>query len=222
MKLLLSTFVSLLALSAAATAADVIVEDVAVAAQYDWSGVYVGVQGGYAWGDATIDDDLLIDDFDVETDGGFIGAHVSALWQMNQFVFGLEGEVNYGELDEERDTELPVGNFLGSEIDWFGSVSGKAGVALDRVLIYGTAGVAFADVETNQRFGALEFSESETSVGWTAGVGVDFAATDRIIVGAQYRYYDFGSEEFEPGAPFTDREQEVDLHTVSLKASYKF
>jgi outer membrane immunogenic protein len=46
--------------------------------------------------------------------------------------------------------------------------------------------------------------------------------TEQIIVGAQYRYYDFGSDDIDLPDPFSDITQDVDLHTVSLKASYKF
>jgi outer membrane immunogenic protein len=83
--------------------------------------------------------------------------------------------------------------------------------------------LAVGDVETGQDFGGGSFSQSETSVGWTAGGGVDYALTDQFVVGAQYRYYDFGSETFDnlPGG-FADRDQDVDLHTLSLKAGYKF
>lgn len=223
MKLLLSTLVSFLAFAAAAKAADVMTEDVAAPPRYDWSGFYVGLQGGGAWGAATVNDS--VDEVEVDLEGGFLGVHGGALWQMNQFVVGLEGEVNYSWADGELDAGGPPGgNFIGSEVAWFGSLNAKAGAALDRVLIYGTGGVAVGGVETSQRvpFLGVAFSERATSVGWTIGAGVDWAMTDKLIVGGQYRYYDFGSENFAPGGAFLARSQDVTLHTVGLRASYKF
>lgn len=53
-------------------------------------------------------------------------------------------------------------------------------------------------------------------------MGVDYALTDKFVVGAQYRYYDFGSENHEAPAPFNDRDQSVQPNTVGINLSCKF
>jgi outer membrane immunogenic protein len=215
MRILLRTGIVLAAmLGGPAYAADLAVSP----ASYDWSGYYIGVQGGGGWGESEIYapfDDVTID---VDIEGGFAGGHTGALWQFDTFVVGAEAEANASWIDGE--TEFAPLNLFNSEIEWFGSLSGKLGFALDRFLIYGTGGLAFGEIQTGQT-AASSFTESQTYFGWTAGAGIDYAVTDQIILGLQYRYYDFGEEDFTP-AGFDDRDQDVDLHTVSAKASYKF
>ena len=92
---------------------------------------------------------------------------------------------------------------------------------MDRVLVYGIGGVAFAGIDTSQAAGSA-FSETRTNVGWTVGAGVDYALTDKFVVGAQYRYYDFGSEHYDGSNGFVDRDQDTKLNTVGINLSYKF
>jgi outer membrane immunogenic protein len=80
-----------------AFAADEMVEIPVENAGYNWSGVYVGVQGGYGWGQADIVNEGVA--YDADLDGGFGGGHVAALWQFDRFVAGIEGEANYAGLD---------------------------------------------------------------------------------------------------------------------------
>ncbi len=214
-------------LTAGASAADIAMEPAPVPMMaaapnaFDWSGVYLGVQGGYGFGDSRIDDNGLSTlDHGVDTDGWFAGGVVGGLWQWNALVVGLEAEMNWSGID--GDNQIQPGNFIGTEINWFGSANAKLGYAWDRILFYGTGGVAFANIDTSQRFGALSFSNDENYVGWTVGAGIDYAATDNIIVGVQYRYYDFGSADFNAPAPFTPRDQDLDMHTVSAHVTYKF
>lgn len=51
-----------------------------------------------------------------------------------------------------------------------------------------------------------------------------YAMSDRFVLGAQYRHYDFGTESFTPppASPLFDRHEDVVMHTVSVTASYKF
>jgi outer membrane immunogenic protein len=212
------------AMSTAAAAADLIVEEsiaeVALAA-YDWSGVYIGAQAGWGAGAAIINDGIGLVDEEVDISGGFVGVNASALAQFDGFVLGVEGQVNWSNISGVGE-DLGGGNFLDSGVNWFGSIDLKAGVAADRALLYATAGIAAAEVSTGQDLFGTVFSNSDTAFGWTAGAGVDYAATDNVILGLQYRYYDFGDVDFDPPGGFTDRTQSTTLHTVAAKLSYKF
>ena len=187
---------------------------------FDWTGYYAGLQGGYGWGQS----DISVTEgapFSItyDVDGGFVGGHVAGLWQFDQAVLGAEAELNYSAIDGTAVSGL--GSIFRTDIKWFGSVDAKAGFAMDRVLVYGVGGVAFAGIETSQVAGA-SFASTRTNVGWTLGAGVDYALTDKFIVGAQYRYYDFGSEHYDVAEPFNDRDQDVKLNTVGVNLSYKF
>jgi outer membrane immunogenic protein len=232
MKHLVLSLAATTLLSGAALAADLPAYEpppVAVASPvvYDWTGFYVGAQGGWGWGDSEITDAFGIDpgDVDFDIDGGFLGGLAGAQWQWNWLVIGAEGEINWSEIDGEFDiADVPGGNFFNTDINWFGSVNAKLGLAFDRFMVYGTGGVSFANIETGQRVPgfAIAFEQDENYVGWTLGGGGDFALTQNIILGAQFRYYDFGDEDYSPGAPFTDRNQDVTLSTVSGHVTVKF
>jgi outer membrane immunogenic protein len=191
-------------------------------AYYDWSGFYIGVQGGWGWGESDIDDGLLLNE-SLDLEGFFIGGLAGAQWQWNWAVLGAEIEGNWADIDGDAAIPPPAGNEVTTDINAFGSLSGKLGVAWDRILLYGTGGLAVGNIETGQTVPAVAaFDQDETYIGWTAGGGVDFAATNNLILGVKYRFYDFGEEEFTTPAPFTDRDQDVHLHTVSGHATWKF
>jgi outer membrane immunogenic protein len=229
MSRLLASSAAIALLSTAAFAADLPlpVEPIPVAPvapPFSWTGFYIGGQGGYGWGESHIDDNGqtgLNTTFDV--DGWFAGGLAGAQYQWNQIVLGVEVEGNWSDVDGSD--QIGVGNFVSTDINAFGSLSGKLGFAWDRVLFYGTGGLAVGDISTEQNvpaLGGISFSQDATYWGWTAGGGIDFAVTDHIIIGAQYRYYDFGSEDFTPPAPFTSRDQDVTLNAVSGHLTVKF
>ena len=207
-------------LSMPAFAADPTVDVPMTAPGFDWTGYYAGLQAGYGWGQSDISG-TEGEPFSVspDIDGGFVGGPVAGLWQFDQAVIGAEAELNYSSVSGT--TEAEPGNNFGTDIKWFGSVNAKAGYAMDRVLVYGIGGVAFAGIETSQSAGSA-FSETRTNVGWTLGAGVDYALTDKFVVGAQYRYYDFGSEHYDGSADFVGRDQDTKLNTVGINLSYKF
>ncbi|QPC93349.1 outer membrane protein [Mesorhizobium sp. INR15] len=217
-RLVVATAGFLAALAVPAFAADPAATLPMTAPGFDWTGYYAGLQAGYGWGQSEITG-FDGGPFSVSPDlsGGFIGGHVAGLWQFDQAVIGGEADLNYARIDGNAD--LGVGNPLGTKINWFGSVNAKAGFSMDRMLVYGIGGIAFAGIETSQ---APSLAETKTSVGWTIGAGVDYALTDKFVVGAQYRYYDFGSEHFDTPDPFVDRDQNVKLNTVGVNLSYKF
>lgn len=210
----------LAALSMPAFAADPTVDVPMTAPGFDWTGYYAGLQAGYGWGQSDISG-TEGEPFSVspDVDGGFVGGHVAGLWQFDQAVIGAEADLNYSAVDGT--TEAEPGNNFGTDIKWFGSVNAKAGYAMDRVLVYGIGGIAFAGIETSQASGSA-FSQTRTNVGWTVGAGVDYALTDKFVVGAQYRYYDFGSEHYDGSADFVGRDQDTKLNTVGINLSYKF
>ena len=80
----------------------------------------------------------------------------------------------------------------------FGSVRGRVGYAVDRFLIYGTAGWAWGDVTTGYALlGAPPFAVSPgTRSGWTVGAGLDYAFTKNVFGRIEYRYTDLGTTSF--------------------------
>ena len=194
MKFLLAT-TALMVLPATAMAADIIdyetptpapIVDVAPE-RFGWEGGYAGVQAGYGFGDATPGDD---------PSGVLGGVHAGYLFQVGPIVVGPEIDVDASAIDSN---EL--------DIDAIARAKLKAGYAVDRFLVSGTAGYVHA-------WGEDDTAGDVSDGGYEVGAGLDFAATDKIVVGSDYMYQNFGE--------FDDTGSDVDLHTVRARLSYKF
>jgi outer membrane immunogenic protein len=212
-KLLLGLSFSLLA--STAIAADAVVEEVVVAAPsvFIWTGGYVGLQGGYAWGDGRLAETVGNDSLDFEPDGFIGGAYAGYNYQMtNNFVIGGEVDVVYADVDDANDDTLLFPEF--QELNWSAAARLRVGYAVDRFLPYIAGGVAVGDIEAAYSGNNI----NDTFVGWTIGGGFDYAFTDNLVFRAEYRFTDFGSESFE------DEGLELDLQTneVRLGVAYKF
>jgi outer membrane immunogenic protein len=189
---------------------------------YDWSGIYVGVQGGWKFGE----DDYFVTGFGdagFDVDGPMVGGHLGGNFQTGMFVFGLEGD---GEWADVSGTDTaPNGDEVSTDIEWQASIRGRVGLAWDRVLLYGTGGAAFAGTE-NRIFDAsvpATDTEDDTRVGWTVGAGLDFGITQNLSAGVEYRYTDYGEEDYTtalfPGQTFTS---DLSYHAVRGRVSWRF
>ena len=184
---------------------------------FTWTGLYVGSQIGYAWGN----DNIFYGAFDPITglafnssifsspSGVIGGAHVGFNYQIDKpgggFVLGLEGSVDGISLSNTVAAGFPA--FGGSSVsastnaDIQGSIRGRFGITWGRLLAYATGGVAFggfnARFTTSGNNGGNPFNASDsfsnTRVGWTAGGGIDYAVTNNWSVFAEYRYTSFGT-----------------------------
>ena len=184
---------------------------------FSWTGGYVGVQIGYGW--AEVDRDSIAGfAYSFSADGGLAGVHVGYNHQWNRLVLGIEGDVEWA---GGRGDDGGAGGTLDTvDLNWDASVRARVGIAFNRVLVYGTGGVALADVDQINPSG-LPVRSSAMFTGWTAGAGAEFAFADNWTARLEYRYSDFGSERFIAAglAPFTF---DIDMHAVRLGVSYKF
>jgi outer membrane immunogenic protein len=173
---------------------------------FSWTGFYVGAQVGGAWGhdNASIANPgipfppPIFIPFTVNTSGGMGGFHAGYNYQVSQWVFGVEGSVDWTRLDKTFIVGIcPL--FCGTsttKADTQGSFRGRVGIAIDRVLFYATGGLAVARINNTYdttAFGGGFASLSHTRDGWTGGGGIDFAITNNWSLLAEYRYSDFGT-----------------------------
>jgi outer membrane immunogenic protein len=235
---------ALILASATAWAADLPAEPALVAPPpapaYSWTGFYAGVSGGWAWsGDDTVGidcnnllftcggpGDLIPSSLDLDGgDGAIIGATAGYNWQINQFVIGAEGDISWADLDSDASLSVPGAGFrppfdadFEENIDWFATLRGRLGIAVDRVLVFGTGGLALAGVDqdtsgitTPAALGNFHGSSDDTQVGWTAGGGVEFAVAEHITLKAEALYFDLGKQ----SATATDPTFNGSSYTVS-------
>jgi outer membrane protein OmpA-like peptidoglycan-associated protein len=165
-----------------------------------WNGFEAGVQGGYGWGTSsgTFTGPLgRLPQYSFHTYGGMGGGHLGYDWEFPpNWVLGLEGDLEGGDISGLRRHPVAPTAGIGSSMDFDSSIRGRVGWAFGQTLLYGTGGVAFGDVTThyNQPIGVRVAGNSETRVGWTAGAGLAYALTPNWETNVEYRYTDLGSE----------------------------
>jgi opacity protein-like surface antigen len=187
------------------------------------------------------------------------GGQVGINKQRGNIVFGLEGDMDAlgGRARQFSSYALPatglttgaaVGIDRQTDPNWTASLRGRLGWATGNLLLYGTGGVAFADVRQTALYSyaptvatgvaaanpgadlgpfANAASADNTLVGWTVGGGAEYAINKQISIGAEYRHSDYGSASYgfvAPGAGAT--EENVPVHFsddhVLAKINYKF
>ena len=215
------------------------------ATAFSWTGFYLGLHGGYGWGDA--DSDLSsglegdIAGASVDLDGWFGGVQGGYNYQMGNFVLGLEADASWSGIDGDGSGDgtvgagpTPVTYNSQVDLDWLATVRLRAGFAIDRALIYGTGGVAFAqvnyDYDVTDGTDTISGSNDENMTGWTIGGGVEYAATQNFMVKLEYLYTDLGDFDDSvttagAGAIPADTysvDGDVTFQTVKLGVNYKF
>jgi outer membrane immunogenic protein len=144
---------------------------------YNWTGPYAGLNLGYEWGKVT--------NSNLEPGGIAGGGQLGYNWQTGQFVLGVETDIQASGAD---DTFAPY-KFSNP---WFGTLRGRAGFAINNVLLYGTFGLAYGELK-GEFFGV---EEDKTLVGWTGGAGMEFGFAPNWSAKVEYLYMDLGSRAY--------------------------
>ncbi|HEY6256223.1 MAG TPA: outer membrane protein [Xanthobacteraceae bacterium] len=157
---------------------------VVAAPAYNWSGFYLGANGGGGWSTSRWDNAG-----DVKGSGGVIGGTAGVNWQTGHAVFGLEGDIDWSNLKgTTTSATCPAG--CTTQTDWLATARGRAGYAFDRFLPYVTGGVAVGDIKASTPGFA---GATQTNAGWTAGGGVELALTNNWTAKAEYLHVDLGN-----------------------------
>ncbi len=157
---------------------------------YSWTGFYLGINGGGAFGTSNWTDPAFAATGNFNPSGFLIGGTLGANYQIGSFVIGLEGDGDWMNLNGTTFNTSCVGVGCETKSDWLATVRGRAGYAWDRVLFYGTGGAAFANVQASA--GAFPFSSS-TQVGWTAGAGIEYAFAPSWTAKVEYLFVDLAN-----------------------------
>ncbi len=168
-------------------------------AGYSWMGPYLGVNLGYQWGSTTNNPTKPSG-----IEGGIQGGYN---WQMGQFVFGGETDLQLSAAD---DVFAPW-KFVNP---WFGTLRGRAGVAMNNVLVYGTAGLAYGGLRAESSF----LTESKTHIGWTAGLGMEVGFTPNWSAKVEYLYVDLSDRSYSLTAVDNGLESSI----LRLGLNYRF
>jgi outer membrane immunogenic protein len=180
-----------------------------VAPAFSWTGLYLGLQGGYGWGHESYADNIF-GPVSHSPQGGIFGGVLGYRYQIGQFVLGVEGDWDWADITKSGVNA--VGPYS-TRTDDIATVRARAGFAIDRALFYVTGGYAGADTQlTINGFG----SQSEWRSGGVIGGGLEYAFTNNISAKAEYLFAPLQSQSFD-GA-----KSDVDLSMVRAGLNYKF
>ncbi|MCX7327083.1 MAG: porin family protein [Hyphomicrobiales bacterium] len=172
---------------------------------FTWTGFYAGLNGGYGFGSFTGTASPLLRDPSGFVGGGQLGYN----YQINQFVVGVEGDLQYVDAKANGRGGLSYGR-----LDYFGTIRARGGVAFDRALIYATAGYAFGKATA----ATAVLADSNMHNGYAVGAGVEYAITNNWSAKLEYLYTSFEKKTYL--APGTTAG--LDFSTVRGGVTYRF
>ena len=210
-----------------------------IVAAYNWSGFYVGVNGGGGWADKCWD---VYNNGGIPVvpafregchtaSGGTVGGQIGYRWQAGNWVFGVEGQGNWADFTGSNLSLALVNVTNRTKMDAFGLFTGQIGYSWNNVLGYVKGGAAvthdkYDGVFTNTGF--VFDRATETRWGGTVGVGVEYAFTPNWSVAVEYDHLFMGRRDLiqystiVPGALSRGETIRQDVDTVTARVNYRF
>jgi len=236
MKRFLLGSVALIAFAAPAAAADLAARPYTkaapmIAAVYDWSGFYIGANGGWgssrkcwdAVGPAGV---FIANEGCHDASGGTAGGQIGYRWQAGTWVFGVEGQGNWADFRGSNVSLFAPATNIRSKVDAFGLMTGQVGWAANNALFYVKGGAAVTgdrySVTTNPGNVLLNTSNDETRWGAVVGVGLEYGFGPNWSAAIEYDHMFMGDRTntfVTPAGAFAFNErirQDVDLVTVRV------
>lgn len=178
---------------------------------YDWTGLYVGLNGGGGWGRSDISAPISSGRYNLS--GGLVGGTLGYNYQVGQAVFGLEGDIDWSDI---RGSAPCYGATCETRNSWLSTARGRLGYAIDRVMPYATGGAAFGDIKTSVA-GIGIGDARETKAGWTVGGGLEAAIAGPLTAKVEYLYVDLGR-----GSSLLGSDARFQSHVVRAGVNYRF
>jgi len=159
-----------------------------------WTGFYVGINGGGAWdptGGYNTNCGSACTSAQTTLAGAAGGLQLGYNYQFGVMVLGAEADFSASSLRGSYPA-LDGIDTLTTGVDYFGTLTGKLGVAFGRLLIYGKGGAAWTHTN-NSDFDTLEnqtFTANYWQMGWTVGGGGEYALSPNWSVRLEYAFID--------------------------------
>jgi outer membrane immunogenic protein len=194
-----------------------------VVAPWSWTGFYIGANAGYSWGRSNTTETitnaagaaLVTNSGTFNMNGAIGGGQIGYNWQSNNWVFGLEADIQFSGQKGSGDFVCPACNpgpfgaaflpqiisgTLDQKLKWFGTLRPRAGVLVTPdTLAYVTGGLAYGGIDSNLALSTPNpavsnaFSSSTTKAGWTVGLGVESRLSGNWTAKLEYLYMDLGT-----------------------------
>lgn len=162
-----------------------------IAAAYNWTGFYLGINGGGGWGRTTWADPTP-GTGSYNTTGWLIGGTAGYNWQAagSPLVLGIEADIDAANIKGSGNSiDCLVLRDCQTRTTWLATARGRAGYAMDRWLAYITGGAAFGNIKASSSSTA---EESSSRTGWTLGGGAEYAFAGPWSLKVEYLYVDLG------------------------------
>jgi outer membrane immunogenic protein len=200
-----------------------------VAPAWSWTGFYVGVHAGYGGDQFSYPFNVVgvPGEAQLNSSGGLAGGQIGYNWQTGNFVLGAEADAAWSDITG-RVSANAAGLALsaGSKLEWFGTVRGRAGYAVDRFMVYATGGLAYGDTRTTASvtapvLGTAAFAQTNRKVGWTVGGGFEYALWNNVSIKTEYLYLDLGTDAVFTSPAFSISEHTT-AHTLKAGVNWRF
>jgi outer membrane immunogenic protein len=205
----------------------------------NWTGIYAGLHAGFARSKNNFDPaDLALAGFTSPTsisganaNGAAFGFGGGSNWQTGLLVFGLEADWTKSVLRDDIPFAATIAPFgavtgtLGATVDWTATARLRAGFAVERALIYGTAGLAIASVEgelTVLGGGPFSWTDSALLGGWALGAGIEYALTPSWSIKGEFMRMHFGSGPFSSASGSVPVSSSIDLYSLRGGMNFRF
>lgn len=183
---------------------------------FTWTGFYIGANGGGGFASMDHSDGVFHG-----PSGGLGGVTAGYNYQMNQFVLGLEGDFDWGDISSRRTLD-PFGSFGKINMDEFATARVRAGMAFDRSLVYLTGGYAGGEVHSRLFDGTTAtFTSSDAwRNGYAIGAGIEYAFTPNISGKAEYLFSQLGGSGL--ATPTYGGRTALDISLIRAGINYRF
>lgn len=192
----------------------------------NWSGIYVGINGGYGWGNPGVTFQPLPDitqfanlssvSFSPSVRGGVFGGQMGINWQFQQFIVAsLEGDINQSSLHGFNEASPIVQNEGGlisgkltaqQKTNWFATLRPRIGwLPYDCIMLYATGGWIFGHIIDKANASFLPYTSSSVqypaaidkkATGWIIGTGAEWLFTPHWSTKIEYLYFNLGHQSF--------------------------
>jgi outer membrane immunogenic protein len=189
---------------------------------WSWTGFYVGLNGGYGWGNDPVNfspanaatpvyftGGAVPASITTNPKGGLFGGQVGYNYQWSNFVAGIEADFDAANINGTGAVSTTADNFdpfttsAQRKLTDLGTLRARLGIAADRALFYATGGLAYGRTQLNTSVITPAFcgpvglcaaaSQTQWQTGWAAGAGAEWAFARAWSLRVEYLHYDLGS-----------------------------
>jgi outer membrane immunogenic protein len=245
-----NSWMGIIGLAALGTAGSALAADMAVKAPppaplpviYNWSGFYIGANGGGGWSHKCWD----LTNFQIprgsfregchDASGGVVGGQIGYRWQSAQWVFGLEAQGDWADLTSSNVSLFTPNWTNNSKVEAIGLFTGQVGYAWNNFLWYVKGGAAVTSDKyrgTVTTTGVLFDSANETRWGGVVGTGIEFGFAPNWSLALEYDHLFMGHRDITftsagvlagipAGAVFRTDSIRQDVDMVTARINYRF